>query len=308
MTDAPESDEPGGARGKVAAVQTRGTHVYERGRLWIENADPASPHGTTIGWLRRYQAADGQLYAVLLAAYVFLTVIPLFLVYTSYAFKNPTALAERLVHRLKLEPATAKLVETVFTGAEGHKLSVALIAAAHLFLFGLGLGRVLQLVHARSWGLDLRKRAVLDQVRYVQVIGGIALLSGVYVVEKRSLAGQPSWIGWVLNILWLAVLVGFFVWAPRLLLGGAVAARDILPGAIFTVLAFGVMRVISQILLKNWLEWYSKTYGAIGIVLALFFWIVIFATIMILAAALSPALAHRRNLRVHAPVCPPSAA
>jgi hypothetical protein len=57
----------------------RGTAVYDHGRLWIENQDPASRKGATIGWVRRYQAADGQLYAVLLAAYFFLTVIPLVL-------------------------------------------------------------------------------------------------------------------------------------------------------------------------------------------------------------------------------------
>ena len=56
------------------------------------------------------------------------------------------------------------------------------------------------------------------------------------------------------------------------------------------------MRIISGVLLKHWLEWYSKTYGAIGIVMAMFFWLIILATVMVLAAALSPALAHRRDL------------
>jgi uncharacterized BrkB/YihY/UPF0761 family membrane protein len=270
--------------------------VYDRGRLWIDNQDPASRKGATIGWVRRYQAADGQLYAVLLSAYVFLTFIPLVLVYTSYAYSDPAALAKRLDNRLDLGADTSKLVQTVLSGNSGHKLSVALIAVVNLFFFGLGFGRVLQLVHARSWGLDLRKRAVLDQVRYLEVLGSTAVLALVYVLQTRALAGDASWLGWALDVVWVAVLVGFFVWAPWLLLGGQVAGRDILPGAVFTVLAFIGMRIVSYVLLKNWLEWYSSTYGAIGIVLALFFWIIIFATIMVLAAALSPALAHRRNL------------
>ncbi len=115
------------------SAQGRGTEAYERGRFWIENQDPASRKGATIGWVRRYQAADGQLYAVLLSAYLFLG------------------------------------------------------------------------------------------------------------------------------------LVG--------------------------------MRIISGLLLKHWLEWYSKTYGALGIVMAMFFWIILAATILVLAAALSPALAYRRDLR-----------
>ena len=55
------------------------------------------------------------------------------------------------------------------------------------------------------------------------------------------------------------------------------------------------MRVISILLLTHWLNWYSTTYGAFGIVIALFFWIIILGTVVILAAALSPALAERRN-------------
>jgi membrane protein len=276
---------------------TKGTATYDRGRLWIENQDPASPAGATIGWVRRYQAADGQLFAVLLGAYFFLTVVPLLLVETSYVYNDPGALAKRLEHRLSLQGTTSKLLDAVLVGASGHKFSAALIAAINLFFFGLGFGRVLQLVHARSWGMDLRKQALVDQFRYVEVLAALFLLTALFVVQTKALRGDPAWISWLLDVGWLLVLVGFFVWAPRLLLHKRVAARDILPGAVFTVLALLGMRILSGILLRNWLEWYSKTYGALGIVMAFFFWIIILTTILILAAALSPALAHRRDLR-----------
>ena len=51
----------------------RGTAAYDHGRLWIEHEPPHSRKGATIGWVRRFQAADGQLHAVLLTAYFFLT-------------------------------------------------------------------------------------------------------------------------------------------------------------------------------------------------------------------------------------------
>ena len=63
------------------------------------------------------------------------------------------------------------------------------------------------------------------------------------------------------------------------------------------MLGFVGIRAVSGLLLKHWLDWYSSTYGALGIVMAIFFWLIIIATILILAAALSPALAHRRDLR-----------
>ena len=109
--DDPESVTPkrGTSRAKraVGAAYSRGSAVADRGQLWIENQDPASRTGATVGWWRRYQAADGQLYAVLLSAYFFLTILPVTLVEASYVYSNPDALANHAVHRLGLTGTTA---------------------------------------------------------------------------------------------------------------------------------------------------------------------------------------------------------
>jgi membrane protein len=214
----------------------------------------------------------------------------------SYLYSDPNALADRVESRLHLHGVTATLFSTVMVGAGEHKVSAVLIAVVDLFFFGLGFGRVLQLAHARSWGLDLRKSVVVDQVRYAEVLGALVVGVFLFVLQTRVLRGQPSWIGYVLDVVWLALLLWFFVWAPRLLLHHRVARRDVVPGAVFTVLGLVGLRLISVLLLTHWLNWYSTTYGAFGIVIALFFWIILIGTIMILAAALSPAFAHRRNL------------
>jgi membrane protein len=278
------------------SAQARGTHYYERGRFWVDNLDPATRKGATIGWFKRYRAADGQLYAVLLTAYFFLTLIPLLIVETSYVYSNPDELATRLDRRLHLSGTTGDLVHSVLAGSGGHKFSATLLAIINLFFFGVGFGRVLQLAHARSWGLDLRKNALLDQSLYYGILAVLALMTFVFVLQTRALKDSPSWIGWLLDVGWLALVVGFFTWAPWLLLHRQVAARDVLPGAVFTIVGFIGLRIISGLLLKNWLNWYSKTYGALGIVMAIFFWLVIYSTVLVLAAALSPALAHRRDL------------
>ena len=277
------------------SAHARGTDYANRGKFWVDTRDPASVHGAAIGWFKRYRAADGQLYAVLLTAYLFLTLVPLLIIETSYAYKNPEALATRLGHRLHLSGNTSNLLQSVLAGTSGHKLSAAVIAIINLFFFGVGFGRVLQLAHARSWGLDLRKNALIDQGTYYGILAAMVVMSAVFVVQTRALRNSPSWIGWVLDIGWLALLVGFFTWAPWLLLHRQVPWRNVLPGAVFTVVGFIVLRLVSALVLKNWLNWYSKTYGALGIVLAIFFWLVIYATVLVLAAALSPALAHRRD-------------
>ena len=85
MTGGERSPEPRPrAPWGITAAYARGAAVAERGQLWIENQDPASRRGASIGWVRRYQAADGQLYAVLLSAYFFLTVLPVTTVQVRY--------------------------------------------------------------------------------------------------------------------------------------------------------------------------------------------------------------------------------
>ena len=226
---------------KPSRVPARARHTYDwgaekarRGQLWIANQEPASRKGATIGWVRRYQAADGQLYALLLSAYFFLTMIPVLLVTASYAYHDPSALAHRVEHRLGLRGQTADLFSTVMVGVGEHKISAVAIAIIDLFFFGLGFARVYQLVQARSWGIDLRKSVIADQARYASVLAAMVCGVIVFVVQTRALRGDPSWIGWLLDVVWLGLLLLFFVWAPRLLLHHRVSARDLLPGAIFT--------------------------------------------------------------------------
>jgi uncharacterized BrkB/YihY/UPF0761 family membrane protein len=280
-----------------ARTLDRATGAAKSGQQWVEKQDPASSPGVAIGWFRRYAAADGQLYAVLLTAYIFLTILPAALVIDSYLDTNPNALADHVIKRLGLHGATEDLFRSVLQGAGGHKIGATLIALGSISFFGLGIGRVLQLAHARAWGLDVRKARIADQARYFYVLLAMLVAILLYGIEGKELAGKASWIGWVIAPFWLIAVFAFFVWVPRLLLHKEIARRDVVPGAVFTLLGLAATRLASHYLLVSWLDWYGKYYGGLGIVMALFFWVTIPATILILAAALSPALAQRRRLR-----------
>ncbi len=273
----------------------RAMAVADSGQKWLETRDPATHTGATISWYRRYQAADGQLYAVLLSAYFFLTMFPAMLVETSYVTGKPAAFAVHAEHRLGLHNPTSTLFVSVFAGVNQHAFVAALLAVLSLVTFGLGFGRVLQLVHARAWEIDLRKNAIIDQTRYLAVLVAMLVMSLGYLLQQRYL-GRSVWIGWILDLGWFAILLGFFIWAPRLLLHHRIETRQLVPGAVFTVLGLIAVRIASNFVLARWLDSYSKTYGALGIVMGILFWIIAAATVLVLAAALSPALAHRRDL------------
>jgi len=54
------------------------------------------------------------------------------------------------VHHYNLNPPTASLIHSVLGEGRAHELGSALLAIAGAVFFGLGFGRVLQLVHARA--------------------------------------------------------------------------------------------------------------------------------------------------------------
>lgn len=275
----------------------KGATVVDRSKEWADRQDPATRTGASIGWYRRFRESDGGLLAVLVSAYFFVTAIPAAVVMMNFVYNDPHEVADRLTGRLDLTGGVKSMVDSVLIGAGGHQLGATVLAVVDVLIFGMGFGRTLQFAHARSWSIDLGKPQFFDQARYLLTMLvplGLVLL---YILETRALHGQPNWIGWLLLPIWGAVVFYYFVWMPRMLLHQRVSRRDVVPGAVFTLLGLVGLRLLSAVLFRHWLVWYSKYYGSIGIVMALFFWIMLFGSLLILAAAFAPSLAHRRDRR-----------
>jgi len=280
-----------------AANRTRDavSSAIDRSSSWIERQEPGSRSGATVGWLRLYRQADGPLYAMLLSAYVFITVIPATLVIATYVYSDPGRLSDRLVNRLNLGSSTSTLLHGVLVGASSHRLLSTVIAVANVVLFGSGYGRILQLAHTRAQRLDLGASRLRDHERYFAVLVALVGLVTLWLVQTTQVT-DASTLGLLTAPLWLAGFVAYFVWAPRLLLHHRVTARQLLPGALFVAFGVVVLRLTSRVILARWLTWYSTNYGGFGIVLAIFSWLVLFATLVVVGAALSPPLAARRDL------------
>jgi hypothetical protein len=132
--------------------------LSRRGGEWAERQDPASPSGVAISAWRHYRAIDAPLQSALLSLYMLVAVLPAVLVMDEYLDPHPDSLANSLVHHFHLNAPTATLIHGVLDEGKAHELGSALLAVAGALFFGLGFGRVLQLVHARSWQLALPTR------------------------------------------------------------------------------------------------------------------------------------------------------
>ena len=277
------------------ALSGRMAAVSARGREWAERQDPGSPSGVAISAWRHYRAVDGPLQSALLSLYVLVAVLPALLVMEEYLDPHPDSLANSLVHHFRLNAPTASLIHGVLDEGKAHELGSALLAIAGALFFGVGFGRVLQLVHARSWQLALPTRQT-DQALYAGVLVGLYCLILLLLVQLNELKGSPRWVGAILALGWVGLLVLFFIWAPWLLTHKLIKRRDLLPGAVLTALGLVVLMLASSYVMQFWVNLYARDYGGFGVVLAIYFWIAFSSALIVWTASLSPALAERRNL------------
>jgi len=176
-----------------------------------------------------------------------------------------------------------------------HKLGSALFAIAGALFFGLNFGRVLQLVHARAWQIQLPRRQT-DQALYTAVLLGLYGLLLLLLVQLTELRCSPGWVGNTLALGWIGLLVVYFVWAPWQLIHKRLRPRDLLPGAVLTAFGLVALMLISSYVMEFWVNLYARDYGGFGVVLAIYFWVLFSSGIIVWAASLSPALAERRKL------------
>jgi uncharacterized BrkB/YihY/UPF0761 family membrane protein len=287
--------KPSRLKGAASRVERKYTSVDRGVRDWTDRQEASSHAGIALATWRHYRDAEGQFYSLVLTAFFFLTLLPAALVLETYAESDPESGANAIIRRLSLHGETADLVRSVLSGTGGHKLNATLIAVFSVVIFGLGIGRALQLVHARAWGIEIKRHWLWDQVRYLAWFFGFLAVIMLFTLQNAFL--KEDWIQWVLALAWAVIIVAFFVWTPRFLLHNRISVMDALPGAILVTVGLLVLRLVSQIVLKNWLNWYSTYYGSLGIVMAIFFWLLIGSSIIVAAAALSPAYAERVRAR-----------
>ena len=281
---------------RAAKVRVKLGAASQRGQEWVERQDPGSRRGVAIGAWRRYRAVEGPLQTALLSIYILVAVLPALLVMEEYLDPHPNSLANSLVHHYRLNASTSELVHNVLAAGRSHELGSALIAIASALVFGVGFGHVLQLVHARAWQLDL-KTGISDQVGYGVVLAGLYGLLLLLLLQLNDFHTRSSLVKALLGIGWTGFLMLFFAVSPWLLTHKQLPFRDLLPGAALTAVGIVVLMVVSRYVMQFWVDLYARDYGGLGVVLALYFWIAICSGIIVWAAALSPALAERRDVR-----------
>lgn len=167
-------------------------------------------------------------------------------------------------------------------------------------VFAAGVAAVQQRAFELIWGLP----TVRSVRSYVLQLAWVPVLT-LFIVGLLISSRLTSWVdahndglGDIAMVLSRAVVVTlFYWWSQRLLLGGRVAWRDLLPGSV----AIGVLTIVTlevaHLVMPSQITWQVHAYGPVGVVFVLSVWIVGISMLIYAGALFGALLAERRRER-----------
>ncbi|MER7107140.1 YhjD/YihY/BrkB family envelope integrity protein [Streptomyces sp. NPDC000229] len=223
------------------------------------------------------------------AALGLLTLVPLLIIVSSADPERGRGFGQWLADGLGVSAASRGEVERLFTPPSQALRTTTAFGIAALAVFGLTFAAVVQAGYEKVW--DLPQTRWWARWRHVVWLGA---LTGYLFFSATTTLRWESPVGAIVALLSSAV---FFWWSQRMLLGGRVAWRGLLPGAVATAIGLLGLRVFSQLVFSPLIASSTVTYGAIGTVLVLQSWLV-GVGVVVFGGALLGRLIHEKLPRV----------
>ncbi|MFF8830966.1 ribonuclease BN [Streptomyces sp. NPDC015131] len=204
------------------------------------------------------------------AALGLLTLVPLLIVVAAADPAGGSGFAQWLSDGLGVATASTDEVERLFAPPGAALESTTGFGIAALAVFGLTFGGVVQTGYEKVWELPAARWHTMWRHAV-----WLALLIG-YLLLSADVASHPA-TG--IDLAWRVVLafgsaVLFFWWSQRLLLGGRLPWRALLPGAVCTVIGLAGLRVFSRLVFSPLIASNAVTYGPVGTMLVVQSWLV----------------------------------
>lgn len=273
----PAADDAGtrGHRGWVTRAAQYRSELERRPRL-----------GLPLRSLRRFTEIDGQHLALVIAANLFIAVIPLLILgYALFVSFNPhRSFGHVLVDTFHLSGNTARIVQDTFTNARSGQSTALSISVISLLITGFDISATVQLAYARAFRV-----APLSGAR--KYLRGAAWLIILLAVTAGGLtlryfgSGHAAWYLLLLIPVYLVFQFAFFLVTPQLLLDLPFAWRDLARGAAVSAVAAVLIAAVSSFELRRWISAYGHAYGGFGIALSIIAYVGLLALFWVWVAA-----------------------
>jgi len=261
--------------------------------------------GIAAATVKKFSDDGSTNLASMIAFWAIFSIFPLFLVLVTilgYVLSNELR-TDVLEHVSSYFPL---LDPTTVEGLTGSWWPI-LVGGITAFWSGSAVVRTTQVAFDSVWGIPPKDRpGFLERTaRSLWVLGtvGVGLVAATIVsgyVTGRSTALDLGWFGRLAgHLVTLALDVGLFVAAFRMLTDRKITWRDVLPGALLSGGMFWILQQISSLIISRYLNSAQSTYGNFATVITVLWWFYLQAQITLLGAQLNVVLKkglHPRSL------------
>jgi membrane protein len=243
--------------------------------------------------VRRAREIDLGSCALLLAAQQLMCTIPLLIVLAAIRpLAGPANFGVQLSHFLSLSPKATADLGSLFAATASVRNAASVSGILLLVVFALGSAQAHQRAYELAWRLEPGKRGSWHrQSRWVAaMIAYVASLAVIGRLVGDTAAARPLFIA-----AYAPLTAAFFVYGQRILLGGRVPRRSLLPGGLIIAAALTALVAISPVLLSGQVTTSVREFGPIGVTFVLAGWLLGFSVLVVAGALGGAALVTRRS-------------
>jgi len=269
----------------------------------LERVDDFQQHhkqvAIPIAVIKKFGEDQSTNLASMIAFWAFFSIFPLLLVFvTLLGFFLPTATKNDVLHQVA---HFFPLLDTSsIDGLTGAWWALILGIVSALWS-GSAVVRTTQFAFNSVWEIPYHKRPKLVEkvVRSVLVLStiGVGLVLSVLItgfVSGASSTLHLAWFGHLIGyLLAIALDVGLFIAAFRMLTDKDVSTRDVLPGAVLSGVAFWILQSLSSLIISHYLQNAQSTYGKFATVITMLWWFYITSIVTLMGAQLNVVLKER---------------
>ncbi len=204
------------------------------------------------------------------AALGFLTLVPLLVVVAAAAPGSGSGFGRWLGQALGVAESSRARVEMLFGAADLALERTTAFGLAALAVFGLTFGSAVQTGYEKVWDVPTaRWHTMWRHVIWLAML--VCYLALLVVIPAPSDDGFGTLLGTLGDLSGTCL---FFVLSQRILLGGRVRWRALVPGAVATSVGLLGLRLFSQLVFSPLIASNAVTYGPFGTLLVVQSWLV----------------------------------
>jgi YihY family inner membrane protein len=250
------------------------------------------PAGFLFAVVKKFGDDRAGMLAALMSYYGFLALFPLLLLLVTilgFALHGNPSLQDHVLNSTLSDlPVIGDQLRSNIHSLRASPIAT-IIGAAGLLWGSLGVTQAAQFAMAQVWNVEGKDRPgfltrLIRGILFIGTLGlGIALTTALAQVGAFS-SDQAMWLRVVAIAAGVALNIGVYVVAFRVLTPRQIELRDLVPGAVLGGVGWTVLQFLGTYLIDHQLKHSSQVYGTFAVVLGLVSWLYFNAQLTMYAA------------------------